>query len=199
MSTQKTNATLVLGTVFVAGVIVLYAMFGRQTKPTPVESQSEPPVEAQPAADDLVEGADDGVTLIDQTTDTTHSPAGTDDTASPDAAEPVEGETGAPPATLLDAALLGDVEAISALLAGGVDLNASDDGGQTALMAAAGGGHIDAVFALLNAGADAAVRDDARRAARDYALARFDAAGQTIARILGDAVGPPPVSDPSEK
>ncbi len=85
------------------------------------------------------------------------------------------------------------------MLGAGADPNGADNNGRTALMAAAGAGHLDAVFALLDAGADLTTRDKARRAARDYALARYDEAGQSIARVLGEAAGPPPVQDPGDK
>jgi ankyrin repeat protein len=84
------------------------------------------------------------------------------------------------------------------MIESGADLNQTDSGGRTALMAAAGGGHVDTVFALLNAGADPNLRDNTRRSARDYALARYDEAGQTIARVLGE-ISTAPVADPTDK
>jgi ankyrin repeat protein len=60
---------------------------------------------------------------------------------------------------LLDAARIGDAEAIRSLLAAGVDVNASDDNGRTALMVAAGRDNEALVELLLEAGADATKRD----------------------------------------
>ena len=207
MSAQRTNAIFVFVATLAAACIVVYAIINRAPPASPVEGQDQPPpIETQPAAEEPSELADAGVTHIDQTTDTTHAPAETaGETLPPPPGVEVDElaeETkpaSTPPATLIEAASRGDVEALTAMIAVEHDLNATDDGGRTALMAAAGSGHIDAVFVLLNAGADPALRDDARRAARDYALARYDEAGQTIARILGDAVGPPPVQDAGEK
>lgn len=210
MSAQRTNSILVFVAVLVAAAIVVYAILNRTPSPTTPEGQDQPlPAETQSTAEGPNESADAGITHIDQTTDTTHAPAETADAETAADAPPTaaEGEMSAdenavptaPPATLIEAASRGDVEALAAMIAAEHDLDATDAGGRTALMAAAGSGHIDAVFVLLNAGADPALRDDARRAARDYALVRYDEAGQTIARILGDAVGPPPVLDAGEK
>lgn len=197
MSTQRTNSALVFAVVLVAVVVVVFAIVKRKASTPTVEGRDEAPLAAAlPAVEGQPENPGDGVTHIDQTTDTTHAPVGVDGAGGEPAAD-VPGA--APPTTLIEAAHVGRVEAINALIAAGADLDATDDGGRTALMAAAGAGNLDAVFALLNAGANPALRDDARRGARDYALARYDEAGRTIARVLGDAVGPPPVQDPGEK
>lgn len=52
------------------------------------------------------------------------------------------------------AAVAGDVPAVEACLSAGVDVNARDRYGQTALMLAAHRGHLDVVKALLHHGAD---------------------------------------------
>ncbi|MDQ7012309.1 MAG: ankyrin repeat domain-containing protein [Planctomycetota bacterium] len=209
MSNQKTNSVLVFVAVLVAAIIVIYAITSRKPATTPPTDGLIPAGATDDIADaedpGLGANPDEGVTLIDQTTDTTRGevPGGAD---SPDAAaEPTDDDTGsqdqaiALPTTLVEAATAGDVAVLQAMIDSGMDINATDDGGRTPLMLAAGAGHLDAVFALLNAGADPALRDNARRAARDYALARVDQAGQTIARILEDAVGPIPVQDASDK
>ena len=62
-------------------------------------------------------------------------------------------------ASLMHAASEGDVQAMKALLAKGVDVNATNQGRQTALMLAALMGHPEIVTLLLAAGADASSRD----------------------------------------
>ncbi len=209
VSNQKTNSVLVFVAVLVAAIIVIYAITSRKPVTTP-------PTDGLTAAGTTGEGTetksadpdtapdtdpDEGVTLIDQTTDTTRGevPGGPD--AEEESAEDnaIGNGPGAAPATLVQAAAAGNVAVVQAMIDSGMDINATDDGGRTPLMLAAGGGHLDTVFALLNAGADPALRDNARRAARDYALARVDQAGQTIARILEDAVGPVPIQDAGDK
>ena len=132
-----------------------------------------------------------------QTTDTTNPPAGSDKPTDP-ATEQAGAEAPVVP-NVLDAAERGEVAALQSMITSGADVNQTDALGRTALMAAAGAGQTDAVFTRLNAGADAALRDSTRRSARDHALARYDDAGQTIARVLEDAVGPPPVTQPNDK
>lgn len=205
MSSQKANSVLVFVAVLVAAIIVIYAIVSRKpatvTGPedgaTPTSATNED--EGTARLNDSASPEDDGVTEIDQTTDTTTGEVpggnGTDTGTDDDA----EGQMPEPPATLLEAAQRGDTGALAAMVDAGADLNGTDDGGRTPLMHAAAGGHLEAVFTLLNGGADPALRDNARRAARDYALARADEPGQTIARILEDAVGPPPVIDAAEK
>lgn len=199
MAAQRSNSVLVFVAVLVAAVVIVYAVVSRKPS-TPAEQPSGQPSEQAPptGVGPGVEPPDTGVTHIDQTTDTTNAPIGDE----PEAGASPEDQGAAdapPPATLIEAAHLGDMDALVAMIAAGVDLDATDEGGRTALMAAAGAGQVEAVFALLNAGADLSRRDNARRGARDYALARYDEAGQTIARILGEAAGPPPVQDPGEK
>ncbi len=200
MAAQRSNSILVFAAVLVAAVVIIYAVVSRKPSTPADQAPAQPNGEqAQPAAAGPgAEPTDDGVTHIDQTTDTTNAPTGDE----PGAGAPPEWQAiggASPPATLMEAAHLGDMEALTAMIAAGADLDATDEGGRTALMAAAGAGRVEAVFALLNAGADLSHRDNARRGARDYALARYDEAGQTIARILGEAAGPPPVQDPGEK
>ncbi|MFG0260699.1 MAG: ankyrin repeat domain-containing protein [Phycisphaerales bacterium JB041] len=211
MSNQKTNSVLVFVAVLVAAIIVIYAIMSSKPK-------TQPPIDGTvPAAadgdttdaDNVAEQAGTGgdVTRIDQTTDTTHGEVPAGGESDEGSGEPSVDETPAAdptpaaevPSTLIEAAQAGDLPVLSAMIDSGMNVNATDEGGRTPLMHAAAGGHLDAVFALLNAGANAGLRDNARRAARDYALARADEPGQTIARILEDAVGPPPVRDASEK
>src|SRR5262245_34853914 len=58
------------------------------------------------------------------------------------------------PAALLKAAQAGSVADVQAALKAGVDVNAADESGSTALSIAAYGGHGDVVQALLAANAD---------------------------------------------
>jgi len=213
MSTQRSNAVLVFAAVLVAAIVIIYAVVGRGSSTSPGQSPEQPtatlPDDPLPLASTDAGPAGDGVTHIDQTTDTTHAPAPERaGDAAPGQGAPAAGQDDAASAweglhPLHAAATRGDAEAIQALVAGGADpdgrLTGSVAGGVTPLMLAVQTGHVGAVFALLNAGADLTLRDDARRAARDYALARFDRAGQTIARVLGEAAGPPVVQDPGEK
>lgn len=209
MSNQKTNSVLVFVAVLVAAIIVIYAITSRKPVTTPPTDGLIPAGATDDIADaedtELGTDPDEGVTLIDQTTDTTRGevPGGPDASAAEEG--PTDDDTGGEdpavtaPTTLIEAATAGDITVLQAMIDSGMDLDTTDDGGRTPLMLAAGGGHLDAVFALLNAGADPALRDNARRAALDYALARVDQAGQTIARILEDAVGPVPVQDAGDK
>jgi hypothetical protein len=194
---QRSNSVLVAAAILVAAAVIGYAVFSRTPGAKPTGPGEPPPTAgdtSRPAPD--TPDPDDAVTVIDQTTDTTHPPAS--DAGGTQDRDPAPGPI-SPPATLVDAAERGDLAALSAMLGAGADPNGTDDNGRTALMAAAGAGHLDAVFALLDAGADLTTRDNARRAARDYALARYDEAGQSIARVLGEAAGPPPVQDPGDK
>lgn len=56
--------------------------------------------------------------------------------------------------SLVDAAMIGKIDRVAALLAGGAPVDQPDEGGTTALYAAAVGGHTEVVRALLEAGAD---------------------------------------------
>jgi hypothetical protein len=208
VSNQKTNSVLVFVAVLVAAIIVIYAIISRKPTTSPPADSLTPANATDGGSDTGGNSAnpdpDDGVTLIDQTTDTTQGevPAGGGDASNEDPPDDDgEGEPGTPavPSTLIEAAQVGDVTVMHAMIDSGMDVNGTDDGGRTPLMHAAGGGHLDAVFVLLNEGADASLRDNARRSARDYALARADESGQTITRILEDAVGPPPIQDAGEK
>lgn len=196
---QRSNPALVFVAILVAAVIIIFAIVNRNPAPG---GEGPSPADEPPAAlpevpavdpDDAAGPAADTVTTIDQTTDTTAPP----DLPPPAETESGEGEGTEP--TLFSAAAAGDAEAITARAAEGEALDARDPEGRTALMIAAREGQIAAVFALLNAGADASLRDPERRAARDYALARFDDSGRTIARLLEDAIGPAPVTNPVNK
>ena len=194
---QRSNSVLVAVAILVAAGVIGYAVFSRKPPAQPAGPAEPPPTAgdtSRPAPD--TPDPDDAVTVIDQTTDTTHPPApdagGTQDT------DPAPGPI-SPPATLVGAPARGALAARAGLLGAGAAPTRAATNGRPALMAAAGAGHLDAVFALLDAGADLTTRDNARRAARDYALARYDEAGQSIARVLGEAAGPPPVQDPGDK
>lgn len=194
MSAQKTNSVIVFLAVLVAAAIVVYAMVGRRpSKPQGPETGETPPVLTPPVVDPTPPAepnVEPEVAHIDQTTDTTNLP---EQPAAGQGAEP------APTPNLLDAAERGDLDAMRAMFAQGAEVNQVDAAGRTALMAAAGAGQVDAVFLLLNSGANPAPRDHARKSARDYALSRYDESGKTIARILEDALGPAPVSEPTDK
>ncbi len=228
MSTQKSNTIVAFAAILIALVIIGYAMTAGK-KATPAasdESALQPhdttkPGSTIPAAGTAAKHATDPtatqknriasltdtVAKIDQHTDLTkpqNAPAlvPADIPPVPDEAASTKTDDAAADTTtpsLLDAASQGDIAALESLIASGVDLNAADSAGKTALMAAAGEGHLDAVFVLLNAGADPSLRDNQRRAARDYALARYDTAGKTIARVLDGATGPGPISGPNDK
>lgn len=60
---------------------------------------------------------------------------------------------------LISAAERGDLRALEQLIAGGADLDARDDRGRTAALAATHAGHAEAVRALAAAGADLNLRD----------------------------------------
>jgi len=220
MSTQKSNTIVAFAAILIALVIIGYAMTAGK-KATPAasdESALQPhdttkPGSTIPAAGtaatqkNRIASLTDTVAKIDQHTDLTkpqNAPAlvPADIPPVPDEAASTKTDDAAADTTtpsLLDAASQGDIAALESLIASGVDLNAADSAGKTALMAAAGEGHLDAVFVLLNAGADPSLRDNQRRAARDYALARYDTAGKKIARVLDGATGPGPISGPNDK
>jgi hypothetical protein len=83
----------------------------------------------------------------------------------------------------LDAAGMGRVESLKALLALGADLHQTTRGGQTALMMAASRGSVPAVQFLLEAGADVEVRDRECKKALDHA--RFADAAEVAALLVG--------------
>lgn len=87
---------------------------------------------------------------------------------------PAAEETAMSPATrdLLNAAALGDADAVRTALDAGADLEARGDGGMTALVAATKANHIAAASALIEAGADVNAKDDIEDSAYLYAGAR---------------------------
>lgn len=60
---------------------------------------------------------------------------------------------------LIQAARQGDTSAVERLLAAGANVDAQDEGGQTALMAATYGNHRETARVLVEAGADVNLRD----------------------------------------
>lgn len=75
--------------------------------------------------------------------------------------------------TLHDAAKLGDVAALKSMLEGGIDVNAEDGRGVTALGVAVGFNRLPAVKALLEAGADVHKRDLKGNTVLFYAAGKF--------------------------
>jgi ankyrin repeat protein len=71
---------------------------------------------------------------------------------------------------LLRAALIGDTRNVLAVVAEGVDIDATDTRGRTALMNAAMRGHTDTVTALLDTGADIDAKDEKGLTALMYAV-----------------------------
>jgi len=79
---------------------------------------------------------------------------------------------------------LDDAELVRYLLGQGIDVNATDTLGQTALMLAAEANHISDVKALLKAGADPSLHDRRGRAAADFA---HDRKLDSMAALLAQA------------
>ena len=101
------------------------------------------------------------------------------------------------PATvsLMHAASEGDVQKMKALLAGAVDVNATNQGGQTALMLAALMGHSEIVTLLLAAGADPGSRDRLGLTALDWSQRRgFPEVTQLLAGVSPPIIQPKPKS-----
>jgi len=118
--------------------------------------------------------------------------------------------------TLMRAAENGDIDAIEALLAQGIDVNAKRNDGMTPLIRAAFFGHVDTVAVLLNKGADAGIKDrlgvtalgwassrghadvihllENPASAHDRVAAMNDSAKNVVAPIV--TVKPPPPSEP---
>lgn len=80
-----------------------------------------------------------------------------------------DGDEDSPP--LVVAARDGNGPLLMRLLAGGADVNVSDDDGRTPLMHAAEQGRVVIARVLLEAGADPELQDDAGRTAADHARA----------------------------
>jgi len=223
MSTQKSNTVVAAAAIFIAVLIIVFAIVKGTSKPSASpgekntsESQQTHTQTPTAASNDQKEPEatpNQDVARIDQSTslttpsaatsdkdDSASSRAGVGSPATPDSAAPDKPTgKGAKAPTLLEAASTGNIAQLQKLIESGADIDAHDQAGRTALMAAAGDGQLKAVFALLNAGANPALRDNSRRAARDYALARYDQVGKKIARILEDATGPAPISGPNDK
>lgn len=90
--------------------------------------------------------------------------------AGPFAARSAHAADATPP--IVRAATRGDAPAVEALLAHGADPNAVEEGGGTALMAAARMGRYDIARALLAHGASRDQRDGAGKSAFDFAVER---------------------------
>lgn len=98
-----------------------------------------------------------------------------------------------PASELLDAAEAGEADIVAQALASGVDANAADPFGRSALMLAAAGGHDEVVRALLAAGADVQVRSQSGWTALMFAV--DGAPSATTALILLNAGSDPHVAD----
>ncbi len=68
-------------------------------------------------------------------------------------------------AELIQAAARGDAEEVRSLLERGASVDATDETGATALVAAAYGNHVELAEALIDAGADVNVQDDSQQSA----------------------------------
>lgn len=86
---------------------------------------------------------------------------GAPETAGPAAGRPATGTD----VDLIGASRRGDAAAVGVLLEGGANVHAWDEGGQTALIAAAWGNHLDAARRLIEAGADVNAQDDTQQSA----------------------------------
>ena len=87
---------------------------------------------------------------------------------------------------------IGDTEKVKELLATGVDINAKDSLGETALMRASNGGHADTVQTLLQAGADVHAKDE-----KGYTV-MWTARGENVKKLLLEAGAEPIASDPED-
>ncbi len=99
---------------------------------------------------------------LDETPDERVEGAGTD-------AVPRNGEAKKAPANLMEACILGNVEAVRKFLAQGADINARDDYGNTPLMLACRNCHLDVVKFLLESGCDFTLTDRYSKKAIDIA------------------------------
>jgi hypothetical protein len=73
---------------------------------------------------------------------------------------------------LIEAAKVGDLAQVKALLDGGADVTAKNDGGTTALMAASGGGHVEVVQLLLDRNVDVDAKDHVGETPLMYAASK---------------------------
>ncbi|MEW6533447.1 MAG: ankyrin repeat domain-containing protein [Thermodesulfobacteriota bacterium] len=73
---------------------------------------------------------------------------------------------------LIEAARRGNLESVKTLLGMGANVNAEDDRGMTALMAACGQGHVEVAQLLIDGDADVNARDSAGETALMYAASR---------------------------
>lgn len=85
-------------------------------------------------------------------------------------------------ATLIDATLAGDIDAVSKILDSDVDLEAEDDAGRTALNHAVRTGNVAIASALISAGADVNHKDDTIQS--PYLLATSELPEDTGLQIL---------------
>lgn len=84
-------------------------------------------------------------------------------------AQSVPQGTAAPAPAFFAAALEGRLDTVGRMVEGGVDVNARDAEGHTALMLAAFNGHVDVLRYLLDAGAGVGLKDRVGRTALMYA------------------------------
>lgn len=99
---------------------------------------------------------------LDETRDERAEGAGTD-------VVPRNGEAKKAPANLMEACILGNVEAVRKFLAQGADINARDEYGNTPLMLACRNCHLDVVKFLLESGCDFTLTDRYSKKAIDIA------------------------------
>lgn len=99
---------------------------------------------------------------LDETSEEQFEGAGTD-------VVPRNGEAKKAPANLMEACILGNVEAVRKFLAQGADINARDEYGNTPLMLACRNCHLDVVKFLLESGCDFTLTDRYSKKAIDIA------------------------------
>ena len=178
MSTQKSNTVVAVAAIFIAVLIIVFAIVkgtstplaspGEENTSEPQQTHNQTPTVSNNDQNEPETTPNQDIARIDQSTslttpsmatsdkdDSTSSRAVVGSPATPDSAAP-DNPTGkgAKSPTLLEAASTGNIAQLQKLIESGADIDAHDQAGRTALMAAAGDGQLDAVFALLNAGAN---------------------------------------------